>query len=218
MKADVTAIVASMRTRPGFIAGIVAGGVLLYFVLQLVAMVVRFEALPNYVIFHDYIDNIGLIVSGTPDIQDMIPILMDEMVIEVGYMNPEWGIAEWYLSVLPVKTLLVAFLFFLLAVVLVLVGVGAGACSRQGAATAYVAAGSGTSLAALSCASLGWVVCCATPTWVVGLAMLGVSTNVALALEPLGAVMAVAGIVLLLFAIHTLVAHRDRRAINHGYA
>ena len=40
--------------------------------------------------------------------------------------------------------------------------------------------------AALGNVTLSWVVCCSAPSWVVGLAMLGMSSSLALALEPLG--------------------------------
>jgi hypothetical protein len=49
----------------------------------------------------------------------------------------------------------------------------------------------------LANATLFWVVCCATPTWVVALAMLGVSVSVAFVLEPLGPLLTAAGLALL---------------------
>jgi hypothetical protein len=65
----------------------------------------------------------------------------------------------------------------------------------------YAVAGVGSGLVGISSATLTWVVCCATPSWVVGLAMLGMSTSLALWLEPFGKIINVLGLVLIVSII-----------------
>jgi hypothetical protein len=66
----------------------------------------------------------------------------------------------------------------------------------------YTAAGISSSFIGLTSATLTWVVCCATPSWTVALAMLGMSSSVALLLEPLGVLMTVTGLCLMVFVIY----------------
>ena len=69
---------------------------------------------------------------------------------------------------------------------------------------ALSALGGGTLLVAMTNVTLSWVVCCATPSWVVGLAMLGLGVSTSLALESLGLGLSIAGFVLLLSATFLL--------------
>ena len=51
-------------------------------------------------------------------------------------------------------------------------------------------------------ATVTWVVCCAGPTWVVVLAMLGLGSSLALTLQPLGWLMAPIGLALVGGAVY----------------
>jgi hypothetical protein len=54
---------------------------------------------------------------------------------------------------------------------------------------------------ALTSITMSWVVCCATPTWVVGLAIMGLGVSTSLWLEPLGTWLSYAGFAALLVGV-----------------
>ncbi|MCJ8298380.1 MAG: hypothetical protein MJK13_05500 [Pseudomonadales bacterium] len=154
-----------------------------YYLLLLTAAIVRFGQLPNYFIHYDFISGIGQIVAGTPAWSDVWMIAQDEVWLELGFMDAEYGIAQWSLSVLPSKLLALLLQNGLIALLILLIKDSQikGACTsaKLTATAASLAAGLGN-------VTLSWVVCCSAPSWVVGLAMLGMSSSLALALEPLG--------------------------------
>jgi hypothetical protein len=171
---------------------------LIYQLFLLAALVVRFGNLPNYWVFYDWPANVLRIVRSTPAVSDMGPIIANEWLIEIGFMNYDYGlgISEWALSVVPAKL-----------VVLCIMGMLTGLCfnlSRNGTCRSSVARSSegatalGAGLVLLTNATMSWVVCCATPSWVVGLAMLGVGVSTSLALEGMGLWLSGAGFALLL--------------------
>ncbi len=75
-------------------------------------------------------------------------------------------------------------------------------------------AGGGAALVGFSSASLSWVVCCAAPTWVVSLAMLGMSVSLAFWLEPFGHVITGSGFGLLLVSVVVLAR---RQPVSSGH-
>src|SRR5262249_45034369 len=146
-----------------------------------------FEAFPNYLTVHDWPGNIGRIARMTPSISDMIPIMLDECLIETGSINYAFGrggVAEWSFVLIPAKAAVVLVISVLLAPNLVLLR--AGRCGLFERVAAAAAAGSGALLAGAAATTITWVVCCAAPTWVVGLSVMGVGVVTALALQPLG--------------------------------
>lgn len=162
-----------------------------YPLLWVSAMVIRFGTWPNYLHVYDVLEAYRLTWSGTPSWTDAIAIAMYEPWLEVGYMSPQWGISEWSYMLIPPKLLLVVLLAAALALILLLrKRAGMHVAADAGAAT-------GTLLVGLAAASLFWVVCCANPTWVVALAMLGVDADLALTVEPLGPFMSGGGLLLL---------------------
>jgi hypothetical protein len=184
--------------------------VLAYNLMLMLALIVRFGDLPNYTTFYDYFGNVARIVESTPSIADMIPIIREEWLIEIGHMNYEYGngISEWSLTILPEKLLILIAVGSLIATVVVLLMPGKdGACAAVSKKAAVGAAGGGAALVGLSSATLSWVVCCAAPTWVVSLAMLGMGVSLAFWLEPLGTFITVSGFVLLAATVLFL-AHR----------
>lgn len=170
--------------------------------VQLVALVVRFGNLPNYATLYDFPGNVWRIVRSTPAISDMPPIIADEWLVEIGYMNYDYGlgISEWALTLVPAKMVVVLFTGALVGLLIALLS-ARRACSRTARVTASAAGGAGASLIAFTSLTMSWVVCCATPNWVVGLAMMGLGTATSLWLEPIGGWVTLAGFAFLAVAI-----------------
>lgn len=179
------------------------GFLILYYVGLLLVTMLRFSEIPNYVEFYDVIGTYRLILEGTPSLQDALPILVAEPWFEAGYKNPEYyGVATWSFMLIPPKMFLVFLMGILLGVFAVLVNYSRNvACSVKTDKRLFAAAGMGSVLISLTSATLTWVVCCATPSWVVALAMLGMSASLALWLEPLGNFLSVGGLGLMLWII-----------------
>ena len=156
--------------------------------LQLALLIIRFHAFPNYLVVHDWPANIARIVRMTPSVRDMIPIMFDEWLVEVGSINYSFGhgIAEWSFVLIPGKAVIVLAIAALVATNLVLLRAAWKTCGifvRLGSA---VATGAGALVGGAAVTTITWVVCCAAPTWVVGLAVMGVGVTTALALQPFG--------------------------------
>jgi hypothetical protein len=173
------------------------GFVVLYYLGLLIFTMVRFWEIPNYVEFYNVFATYKLILTSTPAWSDAWPILMDEPWFEAGYKNPHYyGIATWSYMLIPPKMFLVFLTGALLATVAVLATASKeNACPTSPIKT-YTVAGAGTALVALTSATLTWVVCCAAPSWVVALAMLGMSVSLALWLEPFGNILLPLGLLL----------------------
>lgn len=159
-----------------------------YYLLLLVSLIVRFGHLPNYVTFYNWPQNIWVIIQSTPSILDMLPIMNEEWLVEIGHMNYDFGhgISEWSLSLQPPKMFLVFIFSALIAANILMLRSMRTSCPTGTVSSASAATGLGAFLVALTNATMSWVVCCATPSWVVGLAMLGVGVSTSLWLEPLG--------------------------------
>lgn len=179
------------------------GFFVLYYVALLLATMLRFGEIPNYVVFHDIIGIYSLVWQGTPSIQDAIPIMLEEAWFETGFKNPlYYGVATWSYMLIPPKMLLVAIMGTLLGLFASLtLYKRKQACLLDNDRQLFVVAGVGTTFISLTSATLTWVVCCATPSWVVALAMLGMSASLALVLEPLGQVLTLAGFGLMAWII-----------------
>jgi hypothetical protein len=173
-----------------------------YYAALLGAMMLRFLVIPNYGHLYDAPEAYHTIWVSTPSTRDALEIMADEPLFELGYAMPEFGIAEWSLTVTLPNLLRVAGISALLACFALLVAASRRAGCRTSRRSAAAASG-GAGLLALCSASLTWVVCCATPSWIVALSILGVSLAVADAVEPfehallaLGLAATVAGIAL----------------------
>lgn len=180
------------------------GFLILYYTGLLMLTMIRFAEIPNYVEFYDVIGTYRLIFEGTPSIQDALPILVAEPWFEAGYKNPHYyGVATWSFMLIPPKMFLVFLMGLLLGIFSVLMSYSRKiACPVKTDKRLYAAAGVGSVFISLTSATLTWVVCCATPSWVVALAMLGMSASLALWLEPLGNFLSVAGFGLMLWIIY----------------
>lgn len=206
---DLIARTAARRWRRLALLGL--GLALGFQALMLAMLMVRFGQAPNYVIFYDWVGAVAHIVRSTPSWSDVFPIIAQEWLVELGYITDEFGapISVWSLNVNPTR---LATLFVLGAVI--------GLCwevarPSQCSAAAMRGAGAATGLGALAVAAtnvtMSWVVCCAAPSWVVGLAILGVGVSTSLALESLGPALSYGGFALLLLSMFGVAWLRVRR-------
>ena len=185
------------------------GFLILYYTGLLLLTMLRFGEIPNYVVFHPVFHVYGLVLSGTPSLLDAIPILLDEPWFETGYKNPAYyGVATWSFMLIPPKMLLVFFMGILLGIfTATIIHSKQQSCQIKTDRRLFAAAGVSSTFISLTSATLTWVVCCATPSWSVALAMLGMSASLALWLEPLGNVLTVTALVLMVAVIYFQLKH-----------
>lgn len=185
-----------IRLYPGRLLGIALGFTVTYYALVMVFTIVRFGEIPNYVEFYNIFHVYREIWDGTPSLLDMIPIAADEAWFETGYKNPlYYGVATWSYMLIPPKMLLVFVFGLLLGLFNALLAYSRSlGCDMQHKRGLLAGAGFGSTMIALTNITLTWVVCCATPTWVVALTMLGMSASLSLLLQPLGNVMTLLGL------------------------
>jgi len=127
-------------------------------------------------------------LHGVVAISDTIPIILDEWLVEIGSMNYSFGrgIAEWSFVLIPGKAVVVLGIAALIATNLVLLRAAGKTCAVSARLGSLAATGAGAFVAGAAAITITWVVCCAAPTWVVGLSVMGVGVATALALAPLG--------------------------------
>ena len=183
---------------------------LVFQVFMMVALMVRFQAFPNYVTFYDWVGNVSWIIQSTPSWSDWLPIIWEEWLIEIGYMNYDYGmgLSEWSLNVVPSRLIVMFVLGAMVALCLALVR--RDTCQAGTSTTLRATTGIGAILVAMTNATMSWVVCCATPTWVVGLAMLGLGVSTSLALETMGPILSGTGFGLLVALILFLAWRKSR--------
>jgi len=179
------------------------GFTVIYYISLLALTMLRFGEIPNYVVFHDVFHVYGLIFEGTPALLDIIPIIMGEPWFETGYKNPNYyGVATWSYMLIPPKMLLVILMGGLLGIFASLVMYSRSvSCQIKSEKKLFAVAGISSTFISLTSATLTWVVCCATPSWVVALAMLGMSASLALWLEPIGDLLTFSGLFLMVWII-----------------
>ncbi len=186
----------------------------LYYLVLMSALLVRFQAWPNYFVTHDWTGSVIGIVQSTPSVSDMMPIIAEEWLFEIGHMNYDFGtgISEWSLNIIPAKVLLVFLLSASMATVFALVLKFSSTCSAGQLRSAAAAGGLGAVLVSMTSVTLSWVVCCATPSWVVGLAILGLGVSTSLWLEQFGSWIEYIGFAFLLVSIFWLTGDSDNNS------
>lgn len=185
------------------------GFVILYYFGLMASVVVRLGHWPNYAKFYDYPADIWNIIISTPSLLDVLSIIPNEWVFETGYMNYDYGhgIAEWSLAIIPPKVVAVTMLGALVALSVLLLRRSRAHCraSTQGACAA--ASGLGTLFVGVTNITMTWVSCCSTPTWVVGLSLVGLETSSAYVLLPYGNALSLGGFAVLLATNYVLARH-----------
>jgi hypothetical protein len=204
-------ILATIAARKGLWLLVTAGFVVLYYAVLVLSVVIQFGELPNYMTLHDYVHNVLVIVRSTPSIRDMVPIIFDEWLLEIGYMNRDYGhgIAEWSIQIIPPKLLVVLAVGALVATNAVLLR-GPSSCTFGMRYSGLAATGIGATLVGFTSITMMWVVCCAAPSWAVALAILGVGVSTAFGLQPFGTSITLAGFVLLLGATYLLARTKSK--------
>lgn len=199
----ITIMTNAIRHNLGWWWGITLGVTVGYYLVLLGGLIARFQHLPNYAKGYDWLANVANIIASTPSIKDILTIVVDEWVLEVGFMNYDFGmgIAEWSLFLAPAKIVVVMALGAILATHFVLLRAKNRVCSSTISRAARASTGVGAACVALTSMTLSWVVCCATPTWVVGLTILGVGASTSLWLEPIGTWISYVGFAALLVGV-----------------
>lgn len=199
------------------IVGFALGFPFAFYGLLLAIPTIRYGHVPNYVTPYDWFGNVAHIIASTTSVRDMVPIILDEWLLEIGYMDMNYGhgIAEWSLSLVPHKIALVALTGALIGLNVGLIldrlegaGTTAQECLRAGGSGMLTSIGA--LCAGLTNATLFSIACCSTPSWVGSFAILGVETSSAFALEPYGPAGSALGIAMLF--ISALWMARDRHS------
>lgn len=214
----VATVMASARRHRRLIVGFALLFPVGFYLLLLAVLVVRYGDLPNYVTPYNWPANVWHIIVSTRAVSDMVPIIADEWLIEIGYMNYDYGngIADWSMSIIPHK-------LAVLSLTGALVGLNAALMIDRKASASLATectqacrtgllTGGGAISASLTSATIFSIACCATPSWVGSLAVLGLETTAAFALEPYGLLASVGGMAAL--AISALLIARDGGANN----
>jgi hypothetical protein len=197
-------LTAGFERRPIFILAFIVGFPIAFYLLLLGVLVVEYGHWPNYVTRYDWIANVSHIIRSTQSIADMVLIILDEWFLEIGHMDYDYGhgIADWSLSIVPLKLAIMSLVGALIGLNISLLverrtrGTLVQEClraSRSGMLTSVGAIFSGlTSMTVFS------VACCAAPSWAGSLAVLGVETSVVFAVEPFGPLASLLGVVALI--------------------
>lgn len=194
-----------------------AGFPIVFYLLLLGVLIIKYGHLPNYFTRHDWLANVLRIIHGTPSVSDMVSIILNEWLLETGYINYQYGhgVAEWSLSILPHKIAIMSLAGALLGLNVDLLLQRQPARSLPQQCVLACRSGFLTSLGALftgmTSATVFSVACCAVPSWAGSLTILGVDTSLAFSLEPFGAIISVAGLFAL--GISALWISRDSRGV-----
>jgi hypothetical protein len=206
-----TAIGRAVGARPHGWLAISLSTMAVYYLGLLASLIAKFGDLPNYVTAYDWLGNVARIFASTPDLTDAVHIAREEWLLEIGYLNTAYGkgISEWSLTLVPEKMLVILAMGMMLATIWALAAARASCGLAERGATA-AATGLGAGLVGLTGATMSWVVCCAAPSWIVGLAMLGMSVATANRLAPIGVGVNIAGFAFLLLTICLLAYRQDQ--------
>ncbi len=192
----------ALRAKWRMLVSISLGFVLLYYLLILAASMLRFAEIPNYLTVHDVLHNYAQVLSGTPSLLDAVPIMFDEPWLEAGYKNPRYyGVATWSYMILPLKMIPVIVIGLLLGMFAALSTYSKNLYCQMPHKSSVTLAGIGSGLVGLTSVTLTWVVCCATPSWVVALSMLGMSASLALWIEPIGKLLTFSGMLVMMWVV-----------------
>lgn len=171
-----------------------------FYLLLLGVLVVKYGHMPNYMTRYDWIGNVLRVIHGTPSVTDMVPIVLNEWLLEIGYMDYQYGhgVAEWSLSIIPHKLAIMSLAGALIGLNVALLTERQASQSLARDCTRACRSGVFTCLGALctglTSATVFSVACCAVPSWAGSLTILGMETSLAFSLEPYGPLASVVGI------------------------
>ena len=187
------------RSRRAWLAMTLAFTVL-YHLLMIGSASLSTGHLPNYIRFYDWPANVLRIIRLTPAIADMPPIINDEWLIETGALNYDYGhgIAEWSLAIIPSHVAAALLLSALIATTILLLRRSRDTCPLAERGAGATATGLGALFVGTANITMTWVACCATPSWVVGLSLVGFESSSAFALLPYGGALLGGGFAVLL--------------------
>jgi hypothetical protein len=154
---------------------------------------------PNYIRFYDWPADVLRIIQSTPSIFDMPSIINDEWLIELGAINYHYGhgIAEWSFAIIPSHVLIALLFSALVATNILLLRRSRETCPLVERGAGATATGIGAVFVGTANITMTWVACCSTPSWVVGLSLLGVESSSAFVLLPYGNALTGAGFAVL---------------------
>jgi hypothetical protein len=199
----VRAIISGLARWRAVVFACAVGFPILFYLLLLGILIVKYGHLPNYVTRHDWIHNVLGIIHGTPSVRDMVPIVLNEWLLEIGYMDYQYGhgVADWSLSIIPHKLAIMSLAGALIGLNVALLAERQASRSFSQECTRTCRSGFFTCLGALctgmTSATVFSVACCAAPSWAGSLTILGMETSLAFALEPYGPFASLIGIVVL---------------------
>jgi len=209
-----------VRRWRGLVIGFALGFPIAFYLLLLTIPILRYGHVPNYVTSYDWFGNVARIIQSTGSIHDMVPIILNEWIIEIGYMDMNWGhgIAEWSLSLQPHRIVLVSLTGALIGLNLGLMldrlevaGSTMQQCLHAGGSGVLTSVGA--LMTGVTNATLFSIACCSTPSWVGSLAILGVETSSAFALEPYGEAGSAFGLAMLVISALWLARDGGKRGI-----
>jgi hypothetical protein len=201
------------------IAAFAVGLPIVFYAALLATLVIQYGHVPNYVTTYDWFGNVLTIIHGTRSVFDMVPIILNEWLIEIGYMDYAYGhgVADWSLAIIPHKLLIMSLAGALVGInfAFLLEHQPERTLSQQ--CTQACRSGLLTSLGAfcsgLTSMTVFSVACCAAPSWAGSLTVLGFGTTLAFAIEPFGPIASVVGILALAGSVLWII--HDRRGVRH---
>lgn len=200
------------------IIGFALGFPVFFYLLLLAIPVLRYGHLPNYVTPYDWIANVERIIRSTGSVRDMIPIILNEWLLEIGYMDMDYGhgIALWSMSLVPHKIVLVSLTGALIGLNLGLMmdrlnaaGSAVQQCVRAGGSGILTSVG--TLFTGLTNSTLFSIACCSTPSWVGSLSILGIESSSVFTLQPYGTDGTMLGLAMLVVSALWLAHDTGRR-------
>ena len=194
-----------VRQRRAWLA-MTLGFTLIYYISLLLGVVIRLGHLPNYVTFHDWPDNVLKIIGSTPSVRDMLAIISDEWLVEIGRMNYAYGrgIAEWSLVINPAAVAITLLLGAAVATCVLLLRRARVCCPPPVRGAGMAATGLGVLLVSATNVTVTWAAHCGVASWVVGLALIGIETTSVFALIPYGNLLSGSGFSVVLATIYCL--------------
>jgi hypothetical protein len=198
--ADAPAATSKLRRWRLAVIGCALGFPIVFYLALLCVLVVQYGHLPNYFTVYDWIANVLRIIHGTRSVTDIVSIVANEWLLEVGYMDYGYGrgVAEWSLAIIPHKLVIMSLAGALIGLNVALLFDRQAKRSVSQQCVQACRAGFLTSLggfcAGLTSMTVFSVACCAAPSWAGSLTVLGVETSLAFALEPFGPMASVVGL------------------------